>query len=469
MTININDKKNGTLFCRSFFDYHGDRLNSSRQIKGTEKEERSMRSAAAFLTALLMLLTATPAAAETTAAGCKSIPAGHWEKTEELSFPSGEQQDGSFKIYYENIEDRYPAGGNCRLSVRIFCPAGKPDVSDTITGSICFADVKEGDDAFGQQVTVREYFHKERSTTYPPFEMHDYGTGKEQGRYGSNSDQAGAKEFYYKSFCLFPRTPSEGDEICLVAEVSDGTGKGPGRRKIWKFVFRADPEDPAGGSEEAQEEETHPENSPEWIREEYPGHWDLTGISFIGGDLETGSGTGTRVITRRSGVDLQDMSYTFEGEGEPFTVIIPDQEFEPRYYAGDFFYTELEVFCSSGEEKTPGTVICAIGLCRAEFGAGKYGVKITPEHWFTRGYPERDVETFGPLPHNDTMHWRNDLPRGFLGLDCEFPEGTADGEKIWLVYGVMDSLGGDNRMYNLREYTWTSGPDVVWTYNPPMY
>ena len=428
-----------------------------------------MRSAAAFLTALLMLLTATPAAAETTAAGCKSIPAGHWEKTEELSFPSGEQQDGSFKIYYENIEDRYPAGGNCRLSVRIFCPAGKPDVSDTITGSICFADVKEGDDAFGQQVTVREYFHKERSTTYPPFEMHDYGTGKEQGRYGSNSDQAGAKEFYYKSFCLFPRTPSEGDEICLVAEVSDGTGKGPGRRKIWKYVFRADPEDPAGGSEEIQEEETHPENSPEWIREEYPGHWDLTGISFIGGDLETGSGTGTRVITRRSGVDLQDMSYTFEGEGEPFTVIIPDQEFEPRYYAGDFFYTELEVFCSSGEEKTPGTVICAIGLCRAEFGAGKYGVKITPEHWFTRGYPERDVETFGPLPHNDTMHWRNDLPRGFLGLDCEFPEGTADGEKIWLVYGVMDSLGGDNRMYNLREYTWTSGPDVVWTYNPPMY
>ena len=96
-------------------------------------------------------------------------------------------------------------------------------------------------------------------------------------------------------------------------------------------------------------------------------------------------------------------------------------------------------------------------------------MKITPEHWFTRGYPERNVETFGPLPHNDTMHWRNDLPRGFIGLDCEFPEGTADGEKIWLVYGVMDSLDGDNRMYNLREYTWTAGPDVVWTYNPPMY
>ena len=428
-----------------------------------------MRSAAAVLTALLMILSASPAAAETAAAGSQAIPAGHWEKTEVISLPSGEQQDGNFQIHYGNVEDRYPAGGNCRLSVTIVCPAGKKDVSDTITGSICLADVKEGDDAFGQQVTVREYFHKERNTTYPPFEMHNYGTGKDQGRFGGNQDRTGMKEFYYTVFCTFPRAPSEGDEICLVADVSDGTGDDPGRRNVWKYVFRADPEGPAGVPGEAQEEETHSENSPDWIRSEFPGHWDLTGISFIGGDLETGSENGTRVITRRSGVDRQDMSYTFEGEGETFTVSIPDQDFEPRYYAGDYFFTQLQVFCSSGEEKPPGTVICAIGLCRAEFGAGKYGVKLTPEHWFTQGYPERSVKTFGPLPHDDTMHWRNDLPRSFISLDCEFPAGSADGEKIWLVYGVMDSLDGDNRMYNLREYTWTAGPDVVWTYNPPMY
>ena len=428
-----------------------------------------MRSAAAVLTALLMILSASPAAAETAAAGSQPVPAGHWEKTEAISFPSGEQQDGNFQIHYGNVEDRYPAGGNCRLSVTIVCPAGKKDVSDTITGSIYLADVKEGDDAFGQQVTVREYFHKERNTTYPPFEMHNYGTGKDQGRFGGNQDRTGMKEVYYTVFCTFPRAPSEGDEICLVADVSDGTGDDPGRRNVWKYVFRADPEGPAGVPGEAQEEETHSENSPDWIRSEFPGHWDLTGISFIGGDLETGSENGTRVITRRSGVDRQDMSYTFEREGESFTVTIPDEDFEPRYYAGDYFFTQLQMFCSSGEEKPPGTVICAIGLCRAEFGAGKYGVKLTPEHWFTQGYPERSVKTFGPLPHDDTMHWRNDLPRSFISLDCEFPAGSADGEKIWLVYGVMDSLDGDNRMYNLREYTWTAGPDVVWTYNPPMY
>ena len=50
-----------------------------------------------------------------------------------------------------------------------------------------------------------------------------------------------------------------------------------------------------------------------------------------------------------------------------------------------------------------------------------------------------------------------------------FPEGGDDGEKIWLVYGVMDSEEGDQRMYNIYEYTWKNGPDTVWTYNAPGY
>ena len=207
----------------------------------------------------------------------------------------------------------------------------------------------------------------------------------------------------------------------------------------------------------------------EWIKSEYAGHWDLTGISFIGGDKETEAAGGTRVITRRIGVDGQNMTYTFEGKGESFTISIPDEQFEDRYYTGDPFFAELEIFCSSDTEKAPGYVICSLALCDAEFGTGKYGVKITPKKWFTAGYSEKNVETFGPLPHDDTMHWRKDLKRGYLWVDGEFPEGSADGEKIWLVYGVMDSESKENRMYNIREYTWTAGPDVVWRYNPPMY
>ena len=201
--------------------------------------------------------------------------------------------------------------------------------------------MKEGDDAFGQQVTVREYFHKERSTTYPPFEMHDYGTGKEQGRYGSNSDQTGTKEFYYKSFCRFPRTPSEGDEICLVGEVSDGTGKGPGKRNVWKFVFRADLEDPAGVTEEAQEEETHSEDSPDWIRSEFPGHWDLTGISFIGGirglkELERRVDSGSMAAAFSMYPTSLDELFAVADAGE----LMPPKStwFEPKLLSGLFIH-----------------------------------------------------------------------------------------------------------------------------------
>ena len=49
------------------------------------------------------------------------------------------------------------------------------------------------------------------------------------------------------------------------------------------------------------------------------------------------------------------------------------------------------------------------------------------------------------------------------------PAPYAHGDKLYLVWGVMDSEDGTNRLYNIYEYTWTAGPDVVWTYNPPMY
>ena len=67
------------------------------------------------------------------------------------------------------------------------------------------------------------------------------------------------------------------------------------------------------------------------------------------------------------------------------------------------------------------------------------------------------------------MHWRNDLGRAYLMVEGSFPEGEKDGDKLYLVWGVMDSEDGTNRLYNIYEYTWTAGPDVVWTYNPPMY
>ena len=66
------------------------------------------------------------------------------------------------------------------------------------------------------------------------------------------------------------------------------------------------------------------------------------------------------------------------------------------------------------------------------------------------------------------MSWRNDLLRGYLMIYGKFPEGSEDGEKLYLVFEAADDLTGEIRMMNLYEYTWKKGPDTVWFYREPM-
>ena len=75
------------------------------------------------------------------------------------------------------------------------------------------------------------------------------------------------------------------------------------------------------------------------------------------------------------------------------------------------------------------------------------------------------------------MTWRQtgaegetDYPEyAYTSLDGSFPAGERDKEKIYLVYGMMDTIAGDIRMYDIYEYTWQEGPVTEWIYNPPMY
>ena len=168
----------------------------------------------------------------------------------------------------------------------------------------------------------------------------------------------------------------------------------------------------------------------------------------------------------RRGVDGQDMLYFFEET--PVTITIPEEQFADRYYAGDDNINEIEIFVSPDAGDLQTGVICSLALADVDFDTGKYGVKVSPRSWFHTGWPPEDVKSFGPLPHDDTMSWRNDLSRGYLTLSGSFPEGETDGEKIWLVYGAMDGDAGIRRMFNVYEYTWTAGPDVVWRHNMPM-
>ena len=100
--------------------------------------------------------------------------------------------------------------------------------------------------------------------------------------------------------------------------------------------------------------------------------------------------------------------------------------------------------------------------------AGGNKMKLTPKGYFKTGYSSPEIKTFGPIPKRDTMVWHSDAGCGYLSLDGAFPEGQKEGEKLCLVYSAMDGGSGENRMYNIYEYTWTPGETVVWIHNPPM-
>ncbi len=439
-----------------------------------------------------------------------NIRPGHWEKTDEIFYaPAAEdRQKGNILIgarrpaeagrgdmifdftvtektnltsrLYHNckgehaslrvngisgIEDSYPAGGSCSPQFRITSQRDEDHTPGSISGSLYFADIRPGSDAFGQEVTIREYFEKRRSYSYAQELLRDFSTEERAGSSGSSQTGKDTQEIYYDAECCFPRLTSEGDKIWIVMEFSDDPEEGPVMRNVWEYTWVSDPGTPAG--EDAAEE--HSENDPNWIKYVYEGHWDRTDIIYVNPGSETDADRPVRVRSERQGVDLQDIvyHYTKAGDGSEFTVTIPEPEFQDRYYSGDEFYLDVEIYCD-GDEEDRGNVICALAFADIALGEGQYGVKVTPKEYLY-GIGNETIETFGPVPHRDTMVWDSRTRRAKLFMEGCFPEGGENGEKIYLVYGSMDSESGINRLYNIHEYTWTKGPDVVWQDNPPMY
>ncbi len=395
----------------------------------------------------------------------------------EFSEASAKRKDRKtiYTVHTNEIQNSYPAGGKCKVDFTITRSAADPKHPlGNVYGSLYFADITEGDDAFGQEITVREFFARQRTKAYGPTILRHFGIGKDEGRDGSSAEKDGTDDFYYHPVCDLPRLTADGDKIWLVLEIMDG-GEGLSlMRNVWEFSWIPEPEKELP---EPPEEETHDPDDPEWLSFTYTGHWDLTDIRYIGTGAETETDGDISVLSERIGVDGQDIMYTYciHGEdgkscsGEKLAFTIPELPFDIRYYAGDTFHPEIEIFADADAKNIPGSVICSLAFADVDFASGEYGVKVTPRKWFRVGYNGQEVKTFGPMPHGETMSWRNDIQRSFLYVEGSFPEGVEDGEKIWLVFGVMDSGSGENRLYNIYEYTWTRGPDTVWLYNMPRW
>lgn len=417
-----------------------------------------------------------------------SVNPGHWELTKEeflppvngggpaearrnpeasdmdmvIEFSNSGKKTSYTAAYFWGFKDRYPAGGKCDTDFTIQRRSNERNPSGGVTIDMYFAEVTPGDDAFGQKVSVREYFEKKRSNSYPRVELSGFSTGAGEGRSGAMDSKKDYQEYYYDPECRFPQMAAEGDRICIVLELADNADGLAKLRNVWEYTWVADP--PA----EPEEEESHEGDSPEWIKYVYPGRWDRTNVIYAGGGQETDTDKEVSVRTSRSGVDGQTMIFTFAEKGEEkLTVTIPEEDFPAVCYPGNTIWVPLEIFCDPDTDQVPGQILASLSLFEMEAADGNK-VKITPKGYFKTGYSSPEIKTFGPIPKRDTMIWHSDVGCGYLSLEGTFPEGQKEGEKLCLVYSAMDGGSGENRMYNIYEYTWTPGETVVWDHNPPM-
>ncbi len=394
-------------------------------------------------------------------------------------------EKASIGYRYFTIEKTYAAGETAAPSWGFSYTLDTPDTPGDVFCSLYFARVESGDDPFGQKVTVLDYFDRRVGTLdwrQKVDRLPGTSDSNDRSRHGKVKE-----EVLFSAKADFPRMIDRDDVIYVVMDLCDGKEGQVRARDLYEYTWVDEPY--AAGNEKTVEElEAEMENNPDFQACEHPGCWDLTDVIYVGDNKINEANEAVDVRGERLGVDGQEIRYTFTvkknlnadeesshdctGESREYTVLNPD--FSERYYAGGSFKPFIRLYGRTDTEHTPGNIICSLALCDVDFGTGKYGVKVTPKTWFCDGYPPKEVESFSPGDGVTTVHKREE-PEGegtglqiFANLAGSFPAGEKDGEKTYLVYGIMDNIAGDIRMYNIYEYTWKEGPVTEWVYNPGM-
>lgn len=437
------------------------------------------------------------------------INEGYWSLTDEKHFEpvnqkreedgmtidayrSGEDNDiyydfksnkgnASYEVHFYpfKMSKKFSAGEELSPEIRITRLDQDNNAPGNIKGKLYFAEIDSGDDEFGEKVSVREYFERDlRSVSRARILMDDF-TNESSGwdwRDGENDENT-----YFSPVCNFPSMVKDGDKIWLVLEFSD-TGEGSTKfRDVWEYSWTSgkNPDIEDKPDIEMFPDGEPDEDSPEWIKYEYAGHWDIEDVRYIGPVNPTDEKDGVKVKVERKGVDGQDIFYSFSGGSSDFQMIIPAKRFRKligSIHSMDSQFLDILAYISSDDEDLPGNITISVAFADVDYEKGKYGALVSPVSYpMEKGWPREAVETFSPLPHGDGMSYlkSNELGGGpgralMSPSDFTFPEGKKDGDKLNLVLGVMDSVSGECRCYNIYEYNWVEGPDVVWVYNEPM-
>ncbi len=262
-----------------------------------------------------------------------------------------------------------------------------------------------------------------------------------------------------------PVMVADGDRIWLVVDMIDGETWQVGIRSLFEFTWVPDP-DGSTGAAAAEEEEEHDENSPEWIRRDYPGRWDLTDVIYTGSDESETHKTGLTATAERFGADGQNMCFTFNDREKYY---MPTTVFDRSYFADGYFSETVSIYPDPVSENPAGEPRCVFFLADVETDQDGSITTFKPRHYFTQFLSDGPVKAFSPGPKGKEMKWRDSEKRSTLNFEGSFPEGKADGDRIYLVYGARDSITGACSLYNVYEYTYTMGPIIYWQYNPPGY
>lgn len=375
--------------------------------------------------------------------------AGRWIKTDEKVY--GEEYPNRYDVRRYDMEDSYLPGEKMKINLTFRLENKDIKNSDDIWGSLYFASAISNDISRQDGFVVRKYFGKSQNDDVKdPVEMSRFGRDND-GLQGSSKGQNGDLEYYFDARSRFPRLAADGDTIYVVLDIMDRENTVI-TRYIREYTFEMTEPEPV---EDETDDFNYEDYYPEYYSIEYPGHWDMTDICFIGGDSSETEDGDIRIKAERYGVEGEDMVYTYYGDdGRVCRIYVPDIYPDTRIYADDTYNVWIRNSLCSEPANMGGVLHCSLALADVDFDRGTYGIKVHPRMYFDRGYSE-EKETF-------------DAP-GKIHLDGSFPAGDESGEKLYLVYGVMDGLSGKVRMYNVYEYTYTKGPDTVWIYNPPMY
>ena len=144
----------------------------------------------------------------------------------------------AFNINCSDFADSYKAGETCAPTLKWYwIHFDSNHTPGEVFGAFYFADIEEnGNDPFGQKVTVRQYFTKGGLEPDDTYEMQYFGRNT-YGRDRIGNKDSLETEYIFCPTAKFPQGRKEGEKLYIVYETEDGFSGETKMRNIYEFTW----------------------------------------------------------------------------------------------------------------------------------------------------------------------------------------------------------------------------------------